>query len=304
MAGFQQSVNIQPAYAVAGDFASNNPRASVVAGEGSFVSGSNGVEVGRFAWVMPDGQTVYNTAQTANVAPDGFVHRDQQASIVEYLGEASGQILPGQMVTLQRSGDYYATLTGTTAATRAAVIRADYSTGEVFVGDSQISAFTATVGASGTATIAEGALSTLVVADVTAGYISVGDTVSGTGIAAGTTITAQVSGTPGGAGSYTLSVAQAAAITTAADITTFGNVINVASVTAGTVGVGYPVVTTAGGLSNPVITAALGGSLYRVNQNATSAVTTAASMTQSRGVATDFRASNNCAVGELVIISK
>jgi hypothetical protein len=48
------------------------------------------------------------------------------------------------------------------------------------------------------------------------GVITVGDTISGTGIPAGTTITGQTSGTTGGAGVYTTSVAttaSAAAVT-------------------------------------------------------------------------------------------
>ncbi len=47
-----------------------------------------------------------------------------------------------------------------------------------------------------------------------AGVITIGDTISGTGIPAGTTITAQTSGTPGGAGAYTTSVATTASAAT------------------------------------------------------------------------------------------
>ena len=39
---FQQQVNIMPAPAVAGDFASANPRASVLNGPGDPVAGPNG----------------------------------------------------------------------------------------------------------------------------------------------------------------------------------------------------------------------------------------------------------------------
>lgn len=47
-----------------------------------------------------------------------------------------------------------------------------------------------------------------------AGVITIGDTISGTGIPAGTTIAAQTSGTPGGAGVYTTSVATTASAAT------------------------------------------------------------------------------------------
>ena len=104
--GFQAQVNITPAPAVAGDFASSNPRASVVAGEAGFVAGSAGVTVGCFAWIGSDGITVSNTGTGA---PAGFVHREQQALITPYLAE-SGRVIPaGLPVTVMRAGDYYAT---------------------------------------------------------------------------------------------------------------------------------------------------------------------------------------------------
>jgi len=110
--GFQTQVNAQQAPAVAGDFASSNPRAACVAPEGGFVAGAAGVTVGRFAWVQSDGKTVLNTGTGK---PDGFVHREQQAFITAYLGEASNVVPVGQPVTLMRTGDYFATATGNSA---------------------------------------------------------------------------------------------------------------------------------------------------------------------------------------------
>jgi len=109
MSGFQSRVNTQPAPAVAGDFASSNPRASVVAPEAGFVCGTNGVNVGLFGWVDTDGVTVNNTASSG--APDGFVHREQQALIGTYLQESGNNIPKGFPVTLMRTGDYYVTVT-------------------------------------------------------------------------------------------------------------------------------------------------------------------------------------------------
>lgn len=105
---FQSQVNLQQAPAVAGDFASANPRASVVAPEGGFVAGSAGVIVGRFAWIDTDGKTILNTGSGK---PDGFIHREQQALISTYLAESSNVIPVGFPVTLMRTGDYYATVT-------------------------------------------------------------------------------------------------------------------------------------------------------------------------------------------------
>lgn len=105
---FQTSVQTYPAYAVAGDFASANPRASFVGPEGGFVAGAAGVTVGRFAWIQADGKTILNTGTGK---PDGFVHREQQALITTYLAE-NGSVIPvGFPVTLMRTGDYWATAT-------------------------------------------------------------------------------------------------------------------------------------------------------------------------------------------------
>lgn len=106
--GFQKHVNQQPAIAVAGDFASANPRAAVVSPQGAFVAGAAGVTVGRFAWVQADGVTVLNTGTGK---PDGFIHREQQALISTYLAEASNVIPQGFPVTVMRTGDYFATAT-------------------------------------------------------------------------------------------------------------------------------------------------------------------------------------------------
>ena len=110
--GFQTQVNAQQAPAVAGDFASANPRAAVVSPESGFVAGAAGVTVGRFAWVQSDGVTVLNTGTGK---PDGFIHREQQALISTYLAESGNLIPVGFPVTLMRTGDYYALATGNPA---------------------------------------------------------------------------------------------------------------------------------------------------------------------------------------------
>jgi hypothetical protein len=102
--GFQTTVNLQQAPAVEGDFASTNPRASVISPESGFVAGAAGVTVGQFAWVQADGVTVLNTGTGV---PNGYVHREQQALITTYLAEGGMVIPAGFMVTLQRTGDYF-----------------------------------------------------------------------------------------------------------------------------------------------------------------------------------------------------
>lgn len=111
--GFQTTVNLQQAPAVAGDFATANPRASFPGGEGQYVAAAAGVTVGRFAWI--DGTTGL-VSNTGTGKPDGFIHREQQALISVYLAEASNVVPQGFPVTVMRTGDYWATATVGAAA--------------------------------------------------------------------------------------------------------------------------------------------------------------------------------------------
>ena len=106
--GFQTTVNLQQAPAVAGDFATANPRASFPAGEGQYVAAATGVTVGRFAWIDATTGLVSNTGTGK---PDGFIHREQQALISVYLAEASNVVPRGFPVTVMRTGDYWAQAT-------------------------------------------------------------------------------------------------------------------------------------------------------------------------------------------------
>ncbi|WP_440486783.1 structural cement protein Gp24, partial [Salmonella enterica] len=64
----------------------------------------------RFAWV-----TKGVAANEGTGAPAGFVPRDGQASVVEWLAGDSNTIYPGRECTLMVSGDFWALTT--TAAT-------------------------------------------------------------------------------------------------------------------------------------------------------------------------------------------
>lgn len=246
---FQRQVNLTPAPAVVGDFASTNPRATVLAGPGGLVAGPEGVTVGKFAWVDADGITVHSHG-TAPHAPAGFVHREQQGLISQYLAEQSMVIPAGWPVVLHNQGDFFAKVEGANAAAVGAALYADYDTGGVTVGSATASASaTGSIGATTTASqgatfTATGTGTSLVVTGVT-GVITVGETISGTGVPANTTIAAQVSGTPGGAGTYTTSQATTAA---AATVTSFGTTLTVTAAT-GYLSVGD---TVSGGAGLPV----------------------------------------------------
>lgn len=113
---FQTQVNVNPAPAIEGDFASANPHASVLAylngagpegsGGGALVAGADGVIVGRFAYALNADGTVGN-AKVAN-ARIGFVGREQSgAMITAFLGSATMTVLAGYEVTLYNAGDFW-----------------------------------------------------------------------------------------------------------------------------------------------------------------------------------------------------
>ena len=155
--------------------------------------------VGRFAWIQSDGKTVLNTGVGK---PDGFIHREQQALITTYLAE-DGRVIPtGFPVTIMQTGDYWATANGSSAVLREKVY-AKFQDGTTRFEP------TATPPASASITAAQSG-TTLTVSAIGSGSLSVGDLVTQ---ASGTPayIVAQLTGTPGDTGTYTLSVSQTVA---------------------------------------------------------------------------------------------
>lgn len=300
MTGFQKQVNLQPAPAVAGDFASANPRATVLAGPGGLVAGADGVTVAKFAWVDPtDGTTVRSRGTKAQV-PSGFVHREQQGLITVYLGESTMVIPQGFPVTLHNQGDFWAVNSGPAALAVGDSIYANYANGNIAQAATANASATGSIGATFTAT---GSGVNLTVTSVT-GVITPGDTISGTGVPVGTTIVSQTSGTTGGAGVYVTSVATTAG---AATVTAFGNTLTVTAVSSGTLDLGEPITGT-GMPSGAVLASQVSGTTggvgtYKLSVAATAyaASTTIASV---GGVtATAWKAQSVAAVGELVKIS-
>src|SRR5579862_2062864 len=100
---FQTVINDQQAPAVAGDFASCNPFANVLAGPGALVAPAGGLIVGNFAWVGPQGQVSQSFVAGWQL---GFLGRNEQALITEFLGEATMVVPQGFMVTLFNEGDF------------------------------------------------------------------------------------------------------------------------------------------------------------------------------------------------------
>jgi len=303
---FPSVVNVQPAPAVAGDFASANPRWNVLAGPGALVCGAAGVTIGRFAWVdAADARTVSN--QGNGSVPDGFVHREGQALIVNYLAEASNLVPAGFEITLMSGGDFWVTNDGAGQALRGQKAFASFADGKVSFA---AAASTPTAAASSTGSIAASTASVtgsisgnvLTVTAVSSGTLVSGGTLSGTGIATGTKIVAQLSGTPGGIGTYSVSIPnQTVASTTVSE--TYGT-LTVTAVGTGALGVGDPISgsgATAGSRITQQLTGGAGGvGTYAVDPSQTAASTT---ITVAGGIETKWVCESPGLPGELVKIT-
>ena len=232
--GFQTVVNNQPGVGVVGDFAGANPRATVQAGPGQLVSPAAGLVVGGFAFVNPTTGAVSNTPSAGAII--GFVHRENQGVIVNFLADSTSIVQGGFPVTLFNQGDFWTLLAG--GGTRGQTIYADGTTG------APIAAASAPVAASVTATIGTtadiAASATAGVMTVTgaasAGVISVGDVLAGTGVPTGTTVASLGTGT-GGTGTYNVAVPGSNTAVTFAAATnvqvTTSNVLDVTAVGSG-----------------------------------------------------------------------
>lgn len=300
MTGFQRQVNLTPAPAVAGDFASSNPRATVLAGPGGLVAGVGGVSTGKFAWVASDGVTVHSYG-TAAKAPSGFVHREQRGLITQYLGESTMNIPVGFPLALHNEGDFWAVNAGASAFSVGDTVYANYATGDV----AQSAATNATAtGAMGATFTASGSGTDLTTSAVT-GVITIGETLgTTTGIPAGTTIVSQTSGTTGGAGVYVTSVATTISAATA---TSFGTTLTVSAVASGSLDVGESVTGTgipALAVIASQISGATGGvGVYALSLPATAYAASTTVTSVGGVVATGWKAQSAAAVGELVKIS-
>jgi hypothetical protein len=126
---FQGTVNVTQAPAVAGDFASTNPRHSVLSVPGGFVAGTNGLTVGLFAWADSTGIILSNAGSGT---PTGFLHRDLQGLIGTYLA-GSGMTVPAGfgIGELFNGGDFWVKNAGAGAVTVGMKAFANNTTGAV-----------------------------------------------------------------------------------------------------------------------------------------------------------------------------
>jgi hypothetical protein len=225
---FQKTINNTQAPGVAGDFASTNPFSSVLAGPGALVAPAGGLVVGNFAWVGPAGQVSQSYQAGWQI---GFLGRNEQALITEFLGESTLVVPEGFMVTLFDGGDFWAYFAD--GATALATVYADEDTGAPQM--QSTNSFTGSVGFAGTASFATNVMT--VVTQTAGSIIEVGDVVTSATVASGTTVTALLSGTPGAVGStYSLSTSPGTIVTQAA--TTASSTLNVTAVANGGLSIG------------------------------------------------------------------
>lgn len=117
---FQTNINRDLPRAVAGDFASTNPRYSILAGEGALRT-AEAITVGAFAFADLDTGLVHAAHDAGRVV--GFVHRNNQA--VVHAGETASMLVPaGKETALFSKGDFY-TVFGTDVTVDDAVYALD-----------------------------------------------------------------------------------------------------------------------------------------------------------------------------------
>ena len=215
MSGFQSHVNLYPAPGSPGQRASMNPVATVAAGPGGLVAGTNGCYAGRFAWnsyATAGGPGVANYySPTAPAKPDGFVANEMQGLITTWLAESSLLIPEGLPVTEYYMGDFWA-VSNYSEAVIGNKVFANLFSGEVL--PAATGAFpvnVAGVAAAFTATITPSSY-TMTVSAVASGTLAVGQLVTATGLPPKTYIESLGTGT-GSTGTYYLSQAPVATIT-------------------------------------------------------------------------------------------
>jgi hypothetical protein len=297
---FQSKVNLVQAPGVEGDFASMNPFSSVLAGPGALVAPAGGLIVGHFAWVNPANNAVSQTYVSGYQI--GFLGRNENALITQFLGEYTMVVPQGFMVNLFNGGDFWARFGS--GVTSGGTVYADETTGAP-VNTASTDSGTGSIGFTGTASFATNVMT--VVAD-TSGGIYPGDVLTSAGVTAGTTIVAQLTGaTPGAVGStYSLSTTPGTITTQAA--TTTSTVLTISAVSAGEFGVGDPV--TGSGISTGTKIASLGTGVggvgtYNVLVNGIATGQNAASttITGAANITTGFVARSTALAGEIAKIS-
>lgn len=206
--GFQKTVNIQPGVGQAGDFASANLRTTVNAGPGGFIAAAlpRSPIVGNFAWgcqlaaagaagevsgltTNPEGQLAFGAFYGDAGCEIGFVHREAELPMFQYLAETTYAYPQGLIISLYNEGDFWAKFVA--GASVGQKVFANYKDGSVYAAatgtSTQTQSFTGVLANTG-----------ILTTSAVTGTLNVGDVV----LASGFAIVDQLSGTAGGAGTY------------------------------------------------------------------------------------------------------
>jgi hypothetical protein len=309
----QTQVYNNPGMGVEGDWSSKNPVDSYLAGPGGLVAGVNGVLVGTFVWAVPpvdidNEPTVVNNFGSGNVA--GFIHREQQGLLTVYLQYASLLLPAGFPVTVFNGGDFIVRNNGSTYcnvgmkayANNGTGLASFALTGTPGTGGSGSASTVAAGTSSATISTINGNILTVPSGSTVTGTLYPGTTLSGTGVSSGTQIVSQISGTPGGIGTYYVSITgQTVASTTISG--TYGLLT-----VGGTVVAGFAVGNTISGsgvVAGTTITAlgtgAGGAGTYIVNNN--TVVSSTAIAVASNNVETKWVAASAGPAGSLIKIT-
>ncbi|NBW08603.1 MAG: hypothetical protein EBR82_11320 [Caulobacteraceae bacterium] len=299
---FQTQVNANPAPAVAGDFASGNPRSAVLTPDGlGHVAGASGVTVARFAWVSGLRRQAFSFGTGL---PAGFIHREQQALITAFFDDFSSVVPAGLPVTLMNGGDFWAKNDGSSAAVPGQKVFARYADGAIVtaaagatIANASVTASIAASTFSVTASIVDNVMT---VTAVGSGTVVAGATISGTNVVSGTTVARQLSGTTGGIGTYSVSIAQTVASTTVSG--TYGT-MTVTAVGSGTLAIGQVLAganVTAASFITGYGTGSGGTGTYIVSPTQTAA---SATVTATGAIETKWYVASNALAGELVKIT-
>ncbi len=309
--GFQTQVYDQPAVAVAGNRASQNPLFSYDAGPGGLIAGV-ALFVGRFAWVTPPldpngTPTIANSFGAGQVA--GFLMNNQQGLNSTYLSPAGMQVGQGFPTALQIGGDFWIVNDGSADAIPGQKAFANYADGKA-----SFAAAGATPAQGASASASSIAASTfsvtasienddeLVVTAVGSGAVVAGASISGTGVNAGSKVLGQISGATGGIGRYRVTPQADVASTTVSG--TYGT-LTVGTVTAGNFAVGQVLNATGSVVAGTGITQALTGtggtgSTFVVDNNT---VVSSQVISSQSNIETKWYARSAGLPGELVKIS-
>lgn len=239
MADFPNQVQVNNAPAVEGDFASANPKYTVLAGEGGLKCGDGydtfatglvgGIIVGRWGWLSyvavdnDEAPAVVNTFGSG--LPAGLVHRSQQGLITRYLASSSMVLLKGQQTELFNVVDLWIKNRGATFAQVGMKAFANFADGTTYFaaagstppGGSGSASSIAAATFAATGSIADNVLT---VTAVGSGTLYAGASFTGTNVATGTKIVSQltsteVGGTLGGKGTYAVNIPEQVVASTA-----------------------------------------------------------------------------------------